>query len=75
MILNIFIYLEMNVKKPNLKGGNKLKNILISNDMNNISLLEMEVDADNIEKVDNPNPANLKHMNNLMMSLIQKKIF
>ena len=25
MILNIFIYLEMNVKKPNLKGGNELK--------------------------------------------------
>ena len=43
--------------------------------MNNISLPEMEVDADNIEKVDNPNPPNLKHMNNLMMSLIQTKYF
>ena len=64
--------LEMIVKKPTLKGGNDLKNVLISNDMNNISLPEMEVDIDNIEKVANSNPNNLKDMNNLMMPLIQK---
>jgi hypothetical protein len=40
--------------------------------MNNISLPEMEVDIDNIEKVANSNPNNLKDMNNLMMPLIQK---
>ncbi len=64
--------LEMIVKKPTLKGGNDLKNVLISNDMNNISLPEMEVDVDNIEKVANSNPANLKDMNNLMRPLLPK---
>ena len=64
--------LEMIVKKPTLKGGNDLKNVLISNDMNNISLPEMEVDVDNLEKVANSNPNNLNDMNKLMMPLIQK---
>ena len=66
----VYFILEMNVMKSNLKGGNELKNVLISNVVNNISLPEMEVDFDNIEKIDNSNPANLKHINNLMMSLI-----
>ena len=64
--------LEMIVKKPSLKSGNDLKNVLISNDMNNISLPEMEVDVDNLEKVANSNPNNLNDMNKLMMPLIQK---
>ena len=64
--------LEMIVKKPSLKSGNDLKNVLISNDMNNISLPEMEVDVDNLEKVANSNPSNLNDMNKLMMPLIQK---
>ncbi len=47
----VYFILEMNVKKSNLKGGNELKNVLISNVVNNISLPEMEVDFDNIEKM------------------------